>query len=117
MAHWLKQIAAGVMLAGSAIGASAQAPNKTISARISAMGAGISSITLHIRNIGRVGDVVIIERVDEFVYNGHEGKVPVVGVLVVEGDKIKEWREYYDHAQLSSAMGLQSHASKPTSAQ
>jgi hypothetical protein len=27
MAHWLKQIAAGVMLVGSAIGASAQAPN------------------------------------------------------------------------------------------
>jgi limonene-1,2-epoxide hydrolase len=85
---------------------------KTISDRISAMGAGISSITLHIRNVGRVGDVVVIERVDEFVYKGHEGKVPVVGVLVVEGDKIKEWREYYDHAQLSGAMGLAANSAK-----
>ena len=86
---------------------------KTISARISAMGAGISSITLHIRNIGRVGDVVVIERVDEFVYNGHAGKVPVVGVLVVEGDKIKEWREYYDRAELIAAMGLPPEAPRP----
>jgi limonene-1,2-epoxide hydrolase len=89
---------------------------KTISDRISAMGAGISSITLHIRNIGRVGDVVIIERVDEFVYNGHAGKVPVVGVLVVEGDKIKEWREYYDRAELIAAMGLPPESPKPTAA-
>ena len=89
---------------------------KTISARISAMGAGISSITLHIRNIGRVGDVVVIERVDEFVFNGHAGKVPVVGVLVVEGDKIKEWREYYDRAELIAAMGLPPEAPRPTPA-
>ncbi len=89
---------------------------KTISARISAMGAGISSITLHIRNIGRIGDVVVIERVDEFVYNGHAGKVPVVGVLVVEGDKIKEWREYYDRAELIAAMGLPPEAPRPAAA-
>lgn len=170
MAHWLTQMAAGVLLAGGAVGAAAQTTSisskqektmtadpkievvqnmieawntrnwqrvgdlftedgilhsmmtdpivgrKTISDRISAMGAGISSITLHIRNIGRVGDVVVIERVDEFVYKGHEGNVPVVGVLVVEGDKIKEWREYYDHAQLSGAMGLSANPAKPTSA-
>lgn len=89
---------------------------KAISDRISAMGAGISSITLHIRNIGRVGDVVMIERVDDFVYNGHAGKVPVVGVLVVEGDKIKEWREYYDRAELIAAMGLPPEVAKPAAA-
>ncbi len=175
MAHWLKQIAAGTVLAGGAIAfqaIAAPAPDssshqtqerlmtadpkivvvqnmidawntrdwqrvgdlftedgilhsmmiepvvgrKTISARISAMGAGISSITLHIRNIGRVGDVVIIERVDEFVYNGHAGKVPVVGVLVVEGDKIKEWREYYDRAELIAAMGLPPESPRPANA-
>ena len=175
MAHWLKQLTAGILLAGGAIAdqaIAAPAPDtnthpmqekhmtvdprivvvqnmidawntrnwqrvgdlftedgilhsmmiepvvgrKTISARIAAMGAGISSITLHIRNIGIVGDVVVIERVDEFVYNGHAGRVPVVGVLVVEGDKIKEWREYYDRAELIAAMGLPAETPKPAGA-
>lgn len=77
-----------------------------IAQRIAALGAGVSAITLDIRHIGRIGDVVFIERVDRFTYNGHDGAVPVVGVLEVEGDKIKEWREYYDRAQLLSEMGV-----------
>jgi limonene-1,2-epoxide hydrolase len=78
---------------------------KEISARLNALGAGIQSITLRIKHIGRIGDAVFVERVDDFVYKGHAGKVPVVGVLLVEGDKVKEWREYYDRAQLVSEMG------------
>ena len=77
-----------------------------IATRINALGAGIDSITLHIANIGIVGDVVVIERVDEFVYNGHPGKVPVVGVLEIEDEKVKAWREYYDRAQLLGEMGV-----------
>ena len=86
---------------------------EAISKRISGMGAGIESITLNIRNIGRVGDVVMIERVDEFVYKGHAGKVPVVGVIETRGDKISEWREYYDRAELLEAMGLAEDFHKP----
>ena len=48
----------------------------------------------------------MIERTDEFTYKGHKGKVPVVGVLEVEGDKVSVWREYYDRAELIEAMGL-----------
>lgn len=77
-----------------------------IAQRINGMGEGTESITLHILHIGVVGDVVMVERVDEFVYKGHHGEVPVVGVLKVEGDKISEWREYYDRASLVAAMGL-----------
>lgn len=77
-----------------------------IAERINALGAGIQSITLHIRNIGVVGEVVVIERVDEFVYNGHHGKVPVVGVLEIKDGKVKEWREYYDRAELLAEMGV-----------
>ena len=87
---------------------------KAIDARISAMGAGISEITLNIKNIGRVGDVVFIERVDSFTYKGHKGEVPVVGVLEVEGDKIKVWREYYDRAELVAAMGLKEDFHQPS---
>lgn len=79
---------------------------KEISARLNALGAGIQSITLRIKHIGRIGDAVFVERVDDFVYKGHAGKVPVVGVLLVEGDKVKEWREYYDRAQLTREMGV-----------
>jgi limonene-1,2-epoxide hydrolase len=87
---------------------------KAIDARISAMGANISEITLHIKNIGRIGDAVFIERVDSFTYNGHKGEVPVVGVLEVEGDKVKIWREYYDRAELIAAMGLKQDFHKPS---
>ncbi|WP_284734446.1 SgcJ/EcaC family oxidoreductase [Sphingosinicella terrae] len=79
---------------------------EAIATRIEGLGAGIDSITLHIVNIGVVGDVVVIERVDEFVYNGHAGKVPVVGVLEIEDNKVKAWREYYDRAQLLGEMGV-----------
>ena len=61
---------------------------------------------LNVRTWAVSGNTVIIERTDEFTFKGHEGKVPVVGVLVVEGDKVKEWREYYDRAELLEAMGV-----------
>jgi|GEM_PF-591484 len=79
---------------------------ETIRKRIVGLGEGLDQITLNIKNIGIVGEVVVIERVDEFTYKGRKGSVPVVGVLEVEGDKVKEWREYYDRAELLEAMGL-----------
>lgn len=62
---------------------------------------------LNIRTWATSGaDTVIIERTDEFTFKGRHGKVPVVGVLVIAGDKVKEWREYYDRAELLGAMGV-----------
>lgn len=62
---------------------------------------------LNIRTWATSGaDTVIIERTDEFTFKGRHGKVPVVGVLVIQGDKVKEWREYYDRAELLGAMGV-----------
>lgn len=61
---------------------------------------------LNVRTWAVSGNTVIIERTDEFTFKGHQGKVPVVGVLVIEGDKVKEWREYYDRAELLEAMGV-----------
>lgn len=66
-----------------------------------------SHMHLNVRNWAVTGDTVFIERQDEFVFKGHEGKVPVVGVLVISGDKVKEWREYYDRAELLEAMGVE----------
>jgi limonene-1,2-epoxide hydrolase len=77
-----------------------------ITERIAGLGAGIDQIELDVRNIGRIGDVVVVERVDRFTYNGHTGSVPVVGILEVEDGRIKAWREYYDRASLVREMGL-----------
>jgi limonene-1,2-epoxide hydrolase len=81
---------------------------EAIGARIGHLGAGIETINLNIHHIGVVDDVVFVERTDEFVYNGHAGAVPVVGVIEIEDGLITEWREYYDRAELLAALGLTS---------
>jgi limonene-1,2-epoxide hydrolase len=80
---------------------------EAIQQRIGALAKGIESIELRVRHIGVVDGVVFIERVDDFVYRGKHGAVPVVGVVEVEQGRVKAWREYYDRAQLIKAMGIE----------
>jgi limonene-1,2-epoxide hydrolase len=77
-----------------------------ISKRIGALAKDISRIELRIRHMGVADGVVFIERVDDFVYRGKHGAVPVVGVVEVEQGRVKAWREYYDRDQLMEAMGV-----------
>lgn len=77
-----------------------------IKQRLSALVAGVSRIELRVRHIGVIDGVVFVERVDDFVYRGKHGTVPVVGVIEVDNGLVKEWREYYDRAQLLKAMGV-----------
>jgi limonene-1,2-epoxide hydrolase len=79
---------------------------EAIKKRLGVLAQDISKIELQIRHIGVANGVVFIERVDDFVYRGHHGRVPVVGVLEVEQGRVKAWREYYDRAQLLEAMGV-----------
>jgi limonene-1,2-epoxide hydrolase len=51
-----------------------------------------------------------MERLDDFDYKGHAGAVPVVGVLDIDHGHIREWREYYDRAQLLRGMGVENAA-------
>ena len=79
---------------------------EAISKRIGALAKDISRIELRIRHMGVADGVVFIERVDDFVYRGKHGAVPVVGVVEVEQGRVKAWREYYDREQMLAAMGL-----------
>ena len=79
---------------------------EAISKRIGALAKDISRIELRIRHMGVADGVVFIERVDDFVYRGKHGAVPVVGVVEVEQGRVKAWREYYDRDQMIEAMGL-----------
>ncbi len=67
---------------------------------------GIEELNLNLKRIVVDGDTVIIERVDEFVFKGKRGSVPVVGVLLIRDDAVAEWREYYDRVQLLTEMGM-----------
>jgi len=75
--------------------------------RIAALGKGLpDGVTLDVAHIGVIDGLVFIERTDRFVYNGHAGSTPVVGVLDIRDGKVREWREYYDRASLLREMGV-----------
>ena len=68
---------------------------------------GVERIELQITHMGVIDGVVFMERVDDFHFNGRHGRVPVVGVLEIDGGKIQEWREYYDRATLERAVAAE----------
>jgi len=65
---------------------------------------GLERIELQLAHMGIVDDVVVMERVDDFVYKGKHSRVPVAGVLEINNGFVTEWREYYDHAMLAEAL-------------
>lgn len=79
-----------------------------VAARIKALGAGVSWIELEIEHMGVIDGRVYMERMDRFVYNGHRGNVPVMGMLQINDDGLVQlWRDYYDRAQLLREMGVE----------
>ena len=68
--------------------------------------AGATRIELRLRNVSQIGNTVFLERVDDFDFKGKHGAVPVVGVMEIQNGKVKEWREYYDRAELLRELGV-----------
>ena len=79
---------------------------EAIGRRMAALTDGLETIHLNIKNLGVINGLVFVERQDEFVFKGKHGKVPVVGVLDIRNGLVKEWREYYDRAELLREMGV-----------
>ncbi|TNE66146.1 MAG: SgcJ/EcaC family oxidoreductase [Alphaproteobacteria bacterium] len=75
-------------------------------AHIGAVLKGASRLELNLKNVAVNGNVVFLERVDDFNIGDLHGAVPVVGVLVIKDGHVQEWREYYDRSQLLSQMGV-----------
>lgn len=79
---------------------------ETIRNKFATLLAGATKLKLHLRNLAVSGNVVFLERVDEFTYKGKEASVPVVAVLEIENGKVTAWREYFDREELMEAMGM-----------
>ncbi len=58
-----------------------------------------------IRNIVSKGDVVIAERLDRTEMGDNSVDLPCTGVFIMKDGKIKEWRDYFDHATFKDAAG------------
>lgn len=59
---------------------------------------GISTVHIDMLAIAADGLKVLTERLDRFERaDGTEiGRVTVMGIFIIEGDKIVEWRDYFD---------------------
>jgi limonene-1,2-epoxide hydrolase len=49
-----------------------------------------------IRNLGITDSRVYTERVDIVGVNGHDARLPLLGIFEIENGKIKHWRDYSD---------------------
>jgi len=64
------------------------------------------SVNWEVLNIAENGNVVLTERVDNFVMAGGKNlSLPVMGTMELVDGKIKAWRDYFDLATFASQMG------------
>ena len=49
-------------------------------------------------NIASDGNIVLTERVDNFVISGKHVSLPVMGTFEIVGERITAWRDYFDLA-------------------
>jgi limonene-1,2-epoxide hydrolase len=57
-----------------------------------------------IRHIVAEGEVVMVERVDNFLVGETRVSVPSMGIFELRGGKIAAWRDYWDLGQFESQM-------------
>ncbi|MBF6353038.1 nuclear transport factor 2 family protein [Nocardia higoensis] len=79
-----------------------------IAERIGLLGSKTERCKLHIKALGIIDGRVFVERVDDFVFDGNHGEVPVVGILRMADGMITEWLEYYDRPTLLAGLGWSS---------
>jgi limonene-1,2-epoxide hydrolase len=60
------------------------------------------SIEITILHVAANEDVIMTERVDDFLVGGRRIPLPVMGACEVRDGKIAAWRDYFDREQLFS---------------
>ena len=76
-------------------------------AAAAAVGPGMAprSVDWQVLNIAENGNVVLTERVDNFVLaDGKTLSIPVMGTMEIENGKIKVWKDYFDLATFTAQM-------------
>jgi limonene-1,2-epoxide hydrolase len=76
-----------------------------IEAGVRAFLGGWSDVDWELLHVVEDGDVVMAERVDRGRANGKPFALPVVGVFEIEAGKIRAWRDYFDLATYTKAVG------------
>jgi limonene-1,2-epoxide hydrolase len=61
---------------------------------------------LEVRHQVATADVVMNERSDRIVLNGHPVVLPITGVFEIHDGKIRAWREYFDLTPAKEAYAL-----------
>lgn len=64
-----------------------------------------SATEWEVLNVVAAGDVVIAERVDRTRVGDKRADLPCCGVFEMQGGKIKVWRDYFDLATYTRALG------------
>ncbi len=82
------------------------AGHAAIRGHLNEVAGGIEALSFDVRTLVESGNVVTFERDDVFTYNGKDARVPVVGIMEIEGNKVKAWREYFDGFTMGRAMGM-----------
>lgn len=62
------------------------------------------SVDWQMINIASDGSIVLTERLDNFVINGHGVSLPIMGVFEVVEGKITVWRDYFDLASYKAQL-------------
>ena len=65
---------------------------------------GLESCRWELINAAAHANVVLTERVDNFVINGCTVRIPVMGTFEISDGKIRRWRDYFDLADFQQQM-------------
>ena len=67
---------------------------------------GVQPGRLEVHHQIATGDIVMNERTDRILLNGHPVTLPITGVFEIHDGRIRAWREYFDLTPAKEAYGL-----------